>query len=205
MKGNYSNRFIIPIFVIINPIKIMLIAKKLKQENIIEYLLYMWQVEDIIRANDFDLERIDNTIISKFGQSPKELREIREWYGNLIEMMNREEIKDKGHLIINKNTLSVLADLHDKLLKSSGENDYINTYYKTLPYIVELRAKSPGKEVSEIETCLSALYGFLLMRIQKKEISGETQAAISQISTLLRQLSQKYNDDKNGRLQNIYE
>lgn len=183
----------------------MLIAKKLKQENIIEYLLYMWQVEDIIRANDFDIDRINATIISKFGQPQKEHDEICEWYNNLIDMMRREDIKVKGHLIINQNTLNDLTDLHNQLLKSSGENDYINTYYKTLPFIVELRAKSDGHEVSEIETCLSALYGFLLMRMQKKEISGETQAAISQIGSLMRLLSQKYNKDREGRLDNLNE
>ena len=28
----------------------MIIARQKKQENIAEYLLYMWQIEDIIRA-----------------------------------------------------------------------------------------------------------------------------------------------------------
>ena len=36
----------------------MYISQQLKQQNIAEYLLYMWQVEDLIRANGFDIERI---------------------------------------------------------------------------------------------------------------------------------------------------
>lgn len=35
----------------------MYISKQLKQKNIAEYLLYMWQVEDMIRANNFDMEK----------------------------------------------------------------------------------------------------------------------------------------------------
>lgn len=178
----------------------MLIAKKLKQENIVEYLLYMWQVEDIIRANGFDVESIDRNIISGFDQADNVKAEMREWYGNLIDMMLREDIKQSGHLIINRNTLSDISDLHNRLLKTSAETEYINAFYKTLPFIVELRAKSGNKEVSEIETCLSALYGFLLMRLQNREISGETQAAVSQISSLMRLLSQKYNDNRDGKL-----
>ena len=32
----------------------MFVALKLKQTNIAEYLLYMWQIEDLIRANHKD-------------------------------------------------------------------------------------------------------------------------------------------------------
>lgn len=178
----------------------MLIAKKLKDENISEYLLYMWQVEDIIRANSLDIDKIEAQIISQFDQPEETKKEIREWYENLIDMMRREEVTERGHLIINKNTISELTDLHLSLLKSSKETDYSTTYYKTLPFIVELRSKSPDKNIPELETCFSALYGYLLMRLQKREVSGETQAAISQISSFLRVLSQKYKDAKSGNL-----
>ena len=33
----------------------MFISKQLKENNIAEYLIYMWQVEDMIRANGCDL------------------------------------------------------------------------------------------------------------------------------------------------------
>ena len=36
----------------------MLIAAKKKEENIAEYILYMYQIEDIIRSFQFDIERI---------------------------------------------------------------------------------------------------------------------------------------------------
>ncbi len=161
----------------------------------------MWQVEDMIRANGLDIDIIDHLIISKFGQPDDINREIREWYENLIDMMRRENITEKGHLIINRNIISELTALHLKLLESAKETDYSSAYYKTLPFIVELRAKSDEKNIPEIETCFAALYGYLLMRLQKKEISGETQAAISQISSFLRMLSQKYKEERKGNLE----
>lgn len=170
----------------------MLIAKRLKKENISEYLLYMWQVEDIIRANELDIEKINSHVISQYDQPDEVKKEIEEWYENLIEMMRREGVTEKGHLIINKNIISELTDLHNRLLKDTEVLDYSATYYKTLPFIVELRSKSQDKDIPELETCFSALYGYLLMRLQNREISGETQAAISQISSFLRMLSQKY-------------
>lgn len=178
----------------------MLIARNLKEDNIAEYLLYMWQVEDLIRANGLDIERIDEQIISRFDQPDNVKNEIREWYENLIEMMRREGATEKGHLIINRNIISELTDLHTRLLKSPHETDYSEAYYKTLPFIVELRSKSHDKDIPELETCFSALYGYLLMRLQKKEISGETQAALSQISSFLRLLSQKYKQYRAGEL-----
>lgn len=178
----------------------MLIAKKLKEDNISEYLLYMWQVEDLIRANGLDIEKIEEQIISHFDQNQDIKKEIKEWYENLIDMMRRENIIDQGHLIINRNVISELTELHQELLKSPKETDYSDTYYKTLPFIVELRSKSSDKNIPELETCFSALYGYLLMRLQKREISGETQAALSQISSFLRILSQKYKENRVGEL-----
>lgn len=179
----------------------MLIAKQKKNENIAEYLLYMWQVEDIIRANKLDIDSIQENIIDKFGQSDEIRKEIRDWYEGLIEMMKLEGISETGHLQINKNVITDLTDLHLRLLKSPKEPEYIASYYKTLPFIVELRSKSDDKSIPELETCFAALYGFLLLRLQQKEISGETQAAISLISSLLRMLSNRYKLEKEGKLE----
>ena len=42
----------------------MKIAQQLKEKNIAEYLIYMWQVEDLIRANGCDLDRVEQNIIA---------------------------------------------------------------------------------------------------------------------------------------------
>lgn len=179
----------------------MLIARQKKNENIAEYLLYMWQVEDIIRVHKFDIDSINQNIIDKFDQPDDIKNEIKDWYEGLIEMMKLEGITQNGHLQINKNVIIDLTDLHQRLLKSPKEPEYIASYYKTLPFIVELRSKSEDKNIPELETCFAALYGFLLLRLQQKEISGETQAAISQISSFLRMLSNRYHLDKEGKLE----
>ncbi len=178
----------------------MLIAKQKKTENIAEYLLYMWQVEDIIRAHKLDIELIQQHIIDQFEQSDDVKNKIRDWYEGLIEMMKLEGITENGHLQVNKNVIVDLTDLHLRLLKSPQEPEYIASYYKTLPFIVELRSKSEDKTTPELETCFAALYGFLLLRLQQKDISGETQAAISQISSFLRMLSNRYHLEKEGIL-----
>lgn len=179
----------------------MLIAQKLRKENIAEYLIYMWQIEDIIRANDLDIDKIKNTIIDKFDQPEDVKKTITEWYESLIDMMRKEDVQQSGHLAINNNTIIQLTDLHLQLLKSGKHADYSALYYKALPYIVELRAKSENKNMPEIETCFTALYGFMLMKMQGKEISGETQIAVTQISNLLRSLAYKFHQDEKDELE----
>lgn len=166
-----------------------------KQDNIAEYLLFMWQMEDILRALKLDIEKVEETLIKTNYQSGEEQKNTRDWYEGLIMMMKSEGVQEKGHLQINKNIILELTDLHLRLLSNPSESAYIATYYKTLPHIVALRAKSGQEEISEIETCFIALYGYMLLKLQKKEISNETQAAVAQISNLMKLLSEKYKSD----------
>ena len=179
----------------------MIIAQKKRKENIAEYLLYMWQVEDLIRANNFDMDSIKRTVISHYEQ-PEEVKEqIAQWYEEIINMMREEGVMEKGHIQLNKNVIITLTDLHLKLLKTPKEMIYGAAYYKTLPYIVQRRSKSGGNDLPELETCFSAVYGYLVLRMQGKEISAETLEAIKQISSFLAILAEKYRADMNGELE----
>ena len=178
----------------------MIIAKRKRKENIAEYLLYMWQVEDLIRANRFDMDSIRRTVIAHYAQPASVKEEIAQWYQELIDMMRSEGVMEKGHIQLNKNVIIALTDLHLRLLRSTKEMVYGATYYKTLPFIVQLRAKSGGEELPEIETCFNALYGYLLLKMQHKEVSAETTEAIKQITAFLALLSEKYRADINNEL-----
>ena len=170
----------------------MIIARQKKKENIAEYLLYMWQIEDLIRAYNLDLDKIQENIIDKFEQPDEVKQEIREWYESLIDMMRREDKQQSGHLQLNENIVIDLTDLHLRLIKSDKEPFYVSTYYKTLPYIVELRAKAGEDKKGEIETCFSALYGILILRLKGQALTEETMKAIKQISTFLGMLNDHY-------------
>lgn len=178
----------------------MIIASQKRKENIAEYLLYMWQIEDLIRANDLNLELIEKNIVSKYALDSDTHKKMIEWYESLIDMMRREGVIESGHLQINKNVIIQLTDLSNTLLKDHRFAQYSATYYKTLPIIVELRAKAAENAVGEIETCFTALYGFLLMKLQKRDISQDTLNAINQISRFLAILSQYFKLDSEDKL-----
>lgn len=176
----------------------MKIAQQLKEKNIAEYLIYMWQVEDLIRANHCDIDRMEQNMISRYPEEDRPA--LHEWYDNLINMMREENVVDKGHLQINKNVILNLTELHNALLASPKFPFYNAAYFKALPYIVELRSKNGQKEEPELETCFEALYGVMLLRLQKKEVSAETTKAIEAISGFLSLLANYYDKDKKGEL-----
>lgn len=174
----------------------MMIVDQLKERNIAEYLLYMWQIEDLIRVYGRDMDVIQKEYISHFNATDEERRQIYEWFDGLVRMMEMENVREKGHLQINKNVIIRLADLHQELLKSPKFPEYGAEFYKTLPYIVELRAKAGENKAGEIETCFNALYGTLMLRLQKREISEGTEAAIKQISKFIATLSNFYKQNE---------
>lgn len=179
----------------------MIIASQKRKTNIAEYILYMWQVEDIIRANGLDIEEIKKNVIDRFeGLTDDQHRQMVEWYESLIDMMRLEGVQKTGHLQINKNILNQLVQLHQKLLADPSFPEYTAEFYRTLPYIVELRAKAGDAPQGEIETCFTALYGMLLMRLQKKEMTPETAAAIKQITRFIAALSRDFHLDEEDKL-----
>lgn len=179
----------------------MITASIKKKENIAEYLLYMWQIEDLIRANGLDIDKIQVTIIDQYKDLTEQQRkDMRDWYESLIDMMRREGVVEKGHLQINKNVILALDDLHRQLLANQKFATYSAQFYHTLPIIVELRAKAGEGKAGEIETCFNALYGILMLRLQGKEISEETKDAVAQISKFLAVLSMYYKKDYNNEL-----
>lgn len=180
----------------------MIIASQKRKENIAEYLLYMWQIEDLIRANGFDINRIISNVIDRYDLSPEQRKSMIEWYESLIDMMRREDVVTSGHLQINKNILGQLVALHQQILKDPRFADYHELFYRTLPYIVELRGKAGDTPAGEIETCFNALYGTLLLKLQKKEITPQTSEAIAQISRFISLLARDFHLDEEDKLFN---
>ena len=142
-----------------------------------------------------------NEYVSQFSDYTDEQRsELVDWYGDLIRMINQEGKREKGHLQINQIVVQDVSDLHAQLLQSSKFPFYNAEYYKVLPFIVELRNRG-SKDVGEIETCLNALYGTMMLRLQKKPISPETAHAVKEITTFIGMLSDYYIKDRTEGLE----
>lgn len=179
----------------------MFVSSELRKSNIAEYLLYMWQVEDSLRAAYLDEEKLYSAVIAPTQYCEEDKKAWKQWYSDMIRMMIEEEKKEKGHLQINENVLILLDDLHGRLLESSKHQEYRELYYKVLPLIVEFRQKNGDTGNNEIRDCFELMYGVWMLRLQKREITEATQKAVKAVSGLLGKLATFYKEEKAGTLE----
>ena len=178
----------------------MFIARKLKKENICEYLLYMWQVEDLIRAFNLNIDEIKERIIAPYPVSDEERKSLYDWYESLIEMMLLEDVRKDGHLQLNKNIIFELDELHSLILKSGNDAGYAAKFYHVLPFISQLRKQQDDLKISDVELCFNFQYGIMMLRMKKAEITPETLQAQTEISKFMVLLAKSYNLYKTGEL-----
>jgi len=170
----------------------MIIAEQKRKENIAEYLLYMYQVEDMIRANKLDLDSVEDTLISKFDVPYEVKRDMREWYKTLIAMMHDEQKEQTGHIAIVEHTGEQLNEMHQQILKAGIDNSYKETYNKAKAHIEALRMRSGHTNDTDIQVALNGLYGLLILKLKKTAITEETSKAFDTIRELVAELSQRY-------------
>lgn len=178
----------------------MIVAQEKKKNNIAEYLLYMWQVEDFIRAHNFDIDSIYTSFISRFSIPEDKRAEIKTWYSNLAIMMVEENVSKSGHLQFLTNQLNDLIEFHHTIIKNRKDKEYIDIYANTRPIIAEYSIKTNLTNLPEIEVCFVALYSILLLKLQKKQISKDTMEGTVAFSKLLAMLSKKYHLFEQGKI-----
>ena len=178
----------------------MFIARKLKKGNICEYLLYMWQVEDLLRAFNFDIDVISERIIAPYPVSDDERKSLYGWYESLVEMMRLENVQTDGHLQLNKNIILELDELHTSILRSGKEAGYAAKFYHILPFITQLRKQQENSQISDVELCFNFQYGIMILRMKKTEITLETLQAQTEISKFMVLLAKNYQLYKSGEL-----
>lgn len=178
----------------------MYIASKLRKENVCEYLLYMWQIEDLIRAFDFNIDMINEHIVQKYEITKKsDTKLVYEWYDSLIEMMRLEGIRKSGHLQINKNIIIDLNDFHELILKSGQVPAYNAKFFHIIPFLNQLRSKSEDG-LSNIELCFNFMYGIMVLRMKKAEIKSETLQTVTEITKFMVLLARNHKAYGNGEL-----
>lgn len=171
----------------------MLIAREKKKSNIAEYILYMWQVEDMLRGLGLDINRVNNELIARFQVDEKTAQEMYDWYDNLIEMMRMEKVEQTGHIQVLRNDVNELTELHFFLLHEVHDMRYQQIVSGAAMNLVEFRTKAGvGNEVSDVELALNALYGHLMLRLQKKEVSAQTLQAMEAFGKMISYLAARY-------------
>jgi hypothetical protein len=170
----------------------MLIAKQKIKENIAEYVLYMWQIEDLLRAMKFDKDLIFRTLVEPLNMPDDKKQEILYWYLGIIDLLKEEKKEECGH---NYHSLHVVGELNSLHLSLLEKDPKYNSLFVAVQDDIALFREKSAKKTSDIEIAFDALYAKLLLKMKHELISGETSAAFDRITALIAYLSAKFHDN----------
>ena len=178
----------------------MQIAKKTKTSNIAEHVIYMFQIEDLIRANNLDLDTIKNTLLKPQIKDEQLLIQYTNWYKELIKRMKIEGIQKKGHHSDIEEILMELLMLHNTLINILDDKKYKVAFENALPALKDFQQKSGDANLNLIEVGFNALYSKIILNLKGQKFTDATEKAFKSISELLAYLAAYYKKMKNGEL-----
>ncbi len=175
-------------------------AQRLRHENIAEYILYIWQLEDLLRAMQFSPEAIYSKFVApRTNLSPQEQSTLLEWYTQIGELLQKEDKEQQGHI---DHTLHLISDLHNLHLQLQNipAGARYRTLYESLGEVLpDLRTLVSG-EMSDTELCFRALYATILYRIKGESQKSAITHTIEYISPVIAELAKIFHMAERGEV-----
>jgi hypothetical protein len=167
------------------------IAARKKSQNIGEYLVYMYQMEDLIRSYQGNMAEIEQYVISHYPVAEEEKESIKTWFAGLATSMKQQELMQKGHLRELQELVQQLLELHYQLLKTDA--NYVSTFHLVKPHLLEVVEAAQTEDLgNEIQICLNGVYGLLLCRLLGKKVSDRQLEAAEAFGNVLSHLNFSY-------------
>ena len=176
----------------------MLEADKKKSENIIEFVLYMFHTEDVVRSCQLNLDLIKSAIIDPSELEDSEKKELLAWYKEIVSKMEKDNIEDRGHLQEVIEVIGELSYLHSRLISDQRNDKYKSKYDAANSYLVEISQKSSGATLNPIELAINGIYGVMTLKMKKQEVFPDTLEAVKTFTEFLGYLGKVYHLAKRG-------
>lgn len=174
----------------------MTLASKKKAENVIEYILYLWQMQDLIRAAGFDLSAV-RAFLGE-GNEDIDIDDELAWFAETISAMKSNGIEKKGNLPEIDELLIELNYLHHTLIDLIRDARYTELWKEAQPVLDEFLQRSGNPSMNPVEAMLTAMYGLMVLRLRRQEPSPGTLTAIEYFKKVLIQLGKNYHDMRRG-------
>jgi hypothetical protein len=114
--------------------------------------------------------------------------------------MRKDGVEQRGHVSEIHELIFELNYLHNMLLNIVRDKAYAEAHLQAQPNIKDYLLRTDGKSTNDVEVCLTALYGLMVVRVRKEPISAETDAAMKTFSNMLAKLSHHYRLMKQGEV-----
>jgi hypothetical protein len=177
------------------------IAQSKRKENIAEYILYLWQIEDLLRALQFSPEAIYSQLVA-----PRQIEEEQKhvyllWYMDIVNLLKKEDKEESGHL---EHTLHLIGDMHNlhlQLMQNPVGEHYRTTFARLAPQLPMLRTLVKKEDVCDTEICFRALYAAMLYRIKGDKKRAEAiNDTIELVSPVVAELAAMYGKVERGEI-----
>lgn len=180
----------------------MYIAKNKRKENIAEYILYLWQLEDLLRAMQFSPEAIYATLVKPRGLEREAELELMEWYGQIVDLLQQEGKGEHGHLEHTMHLVEDLQQLHAQLLELPVGKHYRQIYAALAPELGRLRTAMGKADMGDIELSLRALYAVMLHRIKGEQAvkAGYIEDVLAVVSPVVAELADVFRQAEEGEI-----
>lgn len=175
------------------------IAIKRRRENIAEYILYLWQIEDLLRALQFSPEAIFSQLVAPRNLDETEQQTYLLWYMDIANLLREEHKEQSGHL---DHTLHLIEDMHQlhlRLMQLPIGAEHRLLFAKVEPHLAVLRERLQGRSVSDTELCFRALYATMLYRI-KGQGEKAVEDTLQYISPVVAHLTATYHAVERGEI-----
>ena len=180
----------------------MFIAKQKRKENIAEYILYLWQLEDLLRALDLNADRIYRQLIEPQTQLNEEQKQaLLFWYIDMVNLLKSEGKSEHGHLEHTLHLINDLYDLHLRLLQYPVGKEYKAVFRQLEPELPKIKARMGKLDMNDIEACFRALYAVVLLRLKGSENQDTyIKDVLELISPVIAKLSLIYKQVETGEI-----
>jgi hypothetical protein len=177
------------------------IAQAKRKENIAEYILYLWQLEDLLRALQFSPEAIYSQLVAPREVADEQKHIYLLWYMDIVNLLRKEGKEQSGHL---EHTLHLIGDVHNlhlQLMQNPVGEHYRKTFARLAPQLPQLRAMISRDDVSDTELAFRALYAAMLYRIKGDKKRAEAISdTIELISPVVAELAAMYGKVERGEV-----
>ena len=176
------------------------IAQAKRKENIAEYILYLWQIEDLLRALQFSPEAIYSQLVARREVAEEQKQIFLLWYMDIVNLLREEGKEEKGHL---NHTLHLIADMHNlhlQLMQLPIGDHYRATFSRLEPELPRLRELVGGAEMTDTELCFRALYAAMLYRIKGEGEKAAVKDTIEFVSPVVAELASLYRKVETGEM-----
>lgn len=178
----------------------MYIARQKRKDNIAEYILYIWQLEDLLRALQFSPEAIFSQLVAKQERTDEEKQSVFFWYMDLANLLQTEGKEQHGHLDHTLHLIKDLNELHVSLLKVPAGEKYRVMFAPLSVELPALKEKFEKPDLNDVEFMMRALYSAMLYRIKGDEKQkGYVEDVLTLISPVVAQLAAIHKGIEEGK------